>query len=221
MLNPDKDTEQDQQIEKLQEKIKQLKVECKQKRAEQLLGEKISLGYLLSHVKLSQLWTLIVIIATLISGAGAVTYSLANKKSDAQLLAENAKAEVKVSNMQLEITKYKELLLIHEKKVNFYKGLEKKEKFLGQYLNYLLSKQKCESDQLNMQTNACKVFSRNQKLFSNNIKNLWRNRHKVEDESGNGVLIGISGEMLGATVKFLYDGTYWNIPDEFVSLLID
>lgn len=220
MLRKGRDEEQDKKIDELHSKIDDLKDKVRDQK-DLISGEKISLGYLLSHVKLTQLWAVIVIIASMIAGSGSITYQLANKKSDAQLLTENARFEVESSKMKMENSNLQKKIEEHEKKSNFFKGLESKEAFLSQYLNFLLAAKKCEAEEWNTETRAYKNYEKNKRMFGKVIVNLWQNRHQVDDANDEGVVIGINGDMTGATVKFLYDGTVWKIPPDFIDLLVD
>jgi hypothetical protein len=234
MAEDNRDAVQDQKLDELKNTIEILRAELgkpNRKRSEDeeaISGDRITLWYLLSHIRIAHLWGVIVIMASLISGAGAVTYQFANKKSDAQLLAENAKFEVKLSEQQVELSKLHIQLDNAKKKLQDknaaysklevqYNEIAAKEHLLAQYLDYMIAYKRCSRQDWAAETSVCRAFASSKKNFATKLKKIWQGSD-TNTITANSVIIRKDGGNNKATITFLCDGSKWPVPDKIMEL---
>ena len=180
----------------------------KQKNVE---ASKMTIKQLLSQLRVAQLWTVLVVIVAVITGSFSFGYQLSSSMAEANITKLEAETEVKTAELQREINYLRG---------NFepYRGLETKERFLALYLRYLLAKENLALEDTPENQEKFKVT---QNALESLITDLW-SRHEGAEKD-----VEISGLILGkgpgreATVKFLYDGSIWPIPQEFQIVAVE
>jgi hypothetical protein len=146
-----------------------------------------------SQIQISQFWGLLVIIVSLLVGAFTLGYKLSSSVSEA-----------KVGNWESQIDSLRE-------STKHFRGLEAKERFLALYVRYLLAKEKFANTE-----EASEEVSSTGEAFEKLIFELWRHyKESGEELEMRGLIIGKGGGPREATVKFIYDGSIWQIPPEF------
>ena len=181
----------------------------KQKKVE---ASKMTIKQLLSQLRVAQLWTVLVVIVALITGSFSFGYQLSSSMAEANITKLEAETVVKTAELQREISELQTKINYLRGNLEPYRGLETKERFLALYLRYLLAKENLALEDTPENQEKFKVT---QKALESLIIDLW-SRHEGAEKD-----VEISGLILGkgpgreATVKFLYDGSIWPIPQEF------
>lgn len=163
--------------------------------------EKLSLSELISRCKVGQLWTVVVVIASLIAGAFGLGYKMHASINEAKINAIQLEITILKGNLQ---SKEKELSnLVSENNL-----LYDKDRFLSLYLRYQLAKEKWNND-----------YDAKEEFQEYMTAREAFDEYIIERVGGEKLRLGKGGGRL-ATVKFV-DGTIWTLPRELHSVAME
>ena len=160
--------------------------------------ENLTLRQIFGALKPSHVWSIILVLAAVLSTTAGVSYKLRSTMADNQLAAAEAGLRGELEECR-------------SAQSNF-RGLQTKERFLALYLKYFLARQDHEA---NPTTTSEQFLQETEDGFRDYIFSLLDRGDEASDEIDlHGLYVGKSASA-EASVKFGYDGSVWPVPNQF------